>query len=40
MKIFVKVRNSVTMRLTLPGTADSGMMKLKLDVITIAKHGR
>ena len=40
MKMFVKVRNNVTIRLTLPGIAVRGMMKLKLDVITIKKHGR
>ena len=40
IKMFVKVKKSVTIRLTLPGSAERGMMKLKLDVITIAKHGR
>ena len=40
MKIFVNVRKRVTIRLTLPGIAERGMMKLKPDVIAMAKHGK
>ena len=39
MKIFVRVRNWVTIRATLPGIAKRGIMKLKLVAITIVIHG-
>ena len=40
MKMFVNVRNWVTISATLPGIAERGMMKLKLDAVTIDMHGR
>ena len=40
IKMFVRVKNSVTTRATLPGIADKGMMKLTLDAITIVIAGR
>ena len=39
IKMFVMVKNCVTRIAHLPGIAVRGMMKLKNDVITIAKHG-
>ena len=39
MKMFVKVKNCVTTKATLPGMADRGIMKLILDAITIVFDG-
>ena len=40
IKMFVRVRNCVTNSATLPGIAESGMIKLKLAVATIAQDGK
>ena len=40
MKIFVNVRNWVTIRATLPGMADKGMIKLIWETMTIAIDGK
>ena len=40
MKIFVNVRNRVTIRATLPGMADNGMIKLIWEMITMAMDGK
>ena len=40
MKRFVSVRNCVTMNATRPGIAESGMIKLIDEAVTIAKEGR
>ena len=39
MKMFVNVKNCVTTSATLPGIAEMGIMKLKLDAVTIDMHG-
>ena len=39
MKMFVNVKNCVTTSATLPGIAVMGIMKLKLDAVTIDMHG-
>ena len=40
MKMFVNVRNCVTTSATLPGIAERGIRKLKLDAMTIAMQGK
>ena len=40
MKIFVSVRNWVTTSAILPGMADTGMIKLNPDAITIVIPGK
>ena len=40
MNILVSVRKSVTARVTLPGIAESGTMKLIPEIRTIEMHGR
>ena len=40
MNMFVSVRNSVTIRDTLPGIADNGMTKLRLAAITMVIVGK
>ena len=39
MKMFVRVKNWVTISATLPGIAERGMMKLKLAAATIVIQG-
>ena len=39
MKMFVSVRNWVTISAILPGIAERGIMKLKLEAITIVIQG-
>ena len=40
MNMFVRVKNCVTTKATLPGIFDTGMMKLTLDAITMVIDGR
>ena len=40
MNMFVSVRNNVTIRDTLPGIADKGMIKLRLAAITMVIVGK
>ena len=38
--ILVRVRNNVTTSASLPGNADSGIMKLIVDAVTIRMQGK
>ena len=40
MNMFVNVKNWVTTSATLPGIAERGIMKLKLEATTIIMHGK